>query len=107
MKTCGQKVDASDCQNNLKAWSLSGEHSHEQLIFLKRFAELNNVLFSKWIARPWLVDLKKSINNDTFKSWLLEDKVEATKDDAYWKDKRKQRLVRKRRNKQCASHVRT
>ena len=50
-----------------------------ETIFMKnlfeRVSTLNNVMFSKWIARPWLVDGKKSFNNGTFKSWLLEDEV--------------------------------
>lgn len=67
-KKYGRKVDAPDFSNKLKMLSLSGEHSKEKLIFLTKMAKRENVLLSKSITPPWLVDLKKTINKGAFKS---------------------------------------
>ena len=58
----------------------------KKVFFLRNVVKLDDVVFGKWNenARVWLFNLKKSINNGVFKTWLFEDNNKVVKDQAYW-----------------------
>ena len=58
----------------------------KKVFFLRNLVKLDDVVFGKWNenARVWLFNLKKSINNGVFKTWLFEDNNKVVKDQAYW-----------------------
>ena len=54
--------------------------------FFRRMADLDNTVFSTWArnSRPWLVNVKSSINSGGFDSWLSGGGNTVVTNETYW-----------------------